>query len=85
MFLSVGNVARGLVILMARLVRVIVTLDHAYLWTDGRYFLQAEQQLDSKHYTMMKQSGFAPETEQWIQENARGKRLGIDPRFSWRW
>jgi len=60
---------------------VIVTLDHAYLWTDGRYFLQAEQQLDSKHYTMMKQSGFAPETEQWIQENARGKRLGIDPRL----
>ncbi len=60
---------------------VIVTLDHAYLWTDGRYFLQAEQQLDSKYYTMMKQSGFAPETEQWIQENARGKRLGIDPRL----
>jgi Xaa-Pro aminopeptidase len=60
---------------------VIVTLDHAYLWTDGRYFLQAEQQLDSKYYTMMKQSGFTPETEQWIEENARGKRLGIDPRL----
>ena len=37
---------------------VIVTLDHAYLWTDGRYFLQAEQQLDSNYYTMMKQGGF---------------------------
>ena len=23
----------------------IITLDHAGLWTDGRYFLQAEQQL----------------------------------------
>ncbi|MBX9597826.1 MAG: aminopeptidase P family protein [Burkholderiales bacterium] len=60
---------------------VIVTLDHAYLWTDGRYFLQAEQQLDSKYYTMMKQSGFTPETEQWIEENAHGKRVGIDPRL----
>ncbi|RTL13239.1 MAG: aminopeptidase P family protein [Neisseriaceae bacterium] len=60
---------------------VIVTLDHAYLWTDGRYFLQAEQQLDSNHYTMMKQGGFAPETEQWLQENAHGKRLGIDARL----
>lgn len=60
---------------------VLVTLDHAYLWTDGRYFLQAEQQLDANHYTMMKQNGFAPETEQWILDNAKGKRLGIDPQL----
>lgn len=60
---------------------VLITLDHAYLWTDGRYFLQANQQLDSNYYTLMKQSGFAPEIEQWLLANARGKRLGIDPQL----
>uniref|UniRef100_A0A224Z866 Xaa-pro aminopeptidase n=1 Tax=Rhipicephalus zambeziensis TaxID=60191 RepID=A0A224Z866_9ACAR len=30
----------------------IVTEDHAALWTDGRYFLQAEQQLDSNWILM---------------------------------
>ncbi len=58
---------------------VIVTLDHAYLWTDGRYFLQAEQQLDPLSYTLMKQTSFAPETEEWLQKNAKGKILAVDP------
>lgn len=31
----------------------IVTLDHAYLFTDGRYYLQASQQLDD-NWTLMK-------------------------------
>ena len=43
---------------------VIVTLDHAYLWTDGRYFLQAEQQLNPACFQLMKQQGFVSETEQ---------------------
>ena len=29
----------------------IITLDHAGLWTDGRYFLQAEQQLSGTPVT----------------------------------
>ena len=60
---------------------VIVTSEHAYLWTDGRYFIQAEQQLDSKYFSLMKQTGFTPETEQWIRSNGCGKRLGIDPKL----
>lgn len=32
----------------------IVTNDQALVWTDGRYHLQAEQQLDQKHWTLMK-------------------------------
>ncbi len=60
---------------------VMVTKEHAYLWTDGRYFLQASQQLDPNHYTLMKQMGFVPETEQWLKDNAKGKRLGIDPQL----
>ncbi len=60
---------------------VMVTMEHAYLWTDGRYFLQANQQLDASHYSLMKQSGFTPETEQWLADNGKGKRFGIDPRL----
>ncbi len=59
----------------------MVTREHAYLWTDGRYYLQASQQLDNKHYTLMKQNGFVPGTEKWLSENAYGKRLGIDPQL----
>lgn len=61
---------------------VVVTLDHAYLWTDGRYFLQAAQQLDEKYFTLMKQPGFVPEVPAWLAVNGKGKRVGIDPRLS---
>lgn len=59
----------------------LITLNHAYLSTDGRYFLQAGQQLDSEHYTLLKQSGFLPSAEKWLVDNAEGLRLGIDPRL----
>ena len=58
----------------------VVTLDHAYLWTDGRYFLQAENQLDSSCFSLMKQSGFVSELPAWLTTNAKGKKLGIDPK-----
>lgn len=32
----------------------VVTLEHAALWTDGRYYLQASQQLDN-NWTLMKE------------------------------
>ncbi len=60
---------------------VMVSLSHAYLWTDGRYFLQAEQQLDSAEYTLIKQAGWAAEIEQWLTEHGSHKSLGIDPRL----
>ena len=60
---------------------VMVTLDQAYLWTDGRYFLQAEQQLNPACFQLMKQQGFVSETEQWLQQHAKGMRLGIDPQL----
>ena len=58
----------------------LITHDHAYLSTDGRYFLQAEAELDPAAYTLLKQTGFAPHTEVWLSENGAGKTLGIDPR-----
>ena len=57
----------------------LISLEHAYLWTDGRYFAQAEQQLDNKYYSLIKQTGFAAETEVWLSNNAQGKSVAIDP------
>ncbi|MFN8770448.1 MAG: aminopeptidase P family protein [Neisseriaceae bacterium] len=60
---------------------VLITKEHAYLWTDGRYFLKAEQQLNFDYYTLMKQSGFVSEIEQWLIDNAIGKKVGVDPQL----
>ena len=44
----------------------MVTLDHALLWTDGRYHLQAESQVD-ENWTVMK-FGLpdVPKLEEWL-------------------
>lgn len=33
---------------------LLVTQEHAYLWTDGRYFIQAQKEIDGKPITLMK-------------------------------
>ncbi|KAG0257126.1 hypothetical protein BG011_004147 [Mortierella polycephala] len=58
----------------------IVSLESAALFTDGRYFLQASQQLDS-NWTLMK-SGLpgVPSWQEYLSENLpAGSRIGIDP------
>lgn len=60
---------------------VMITLNQAYLSTDGRYFLQAEQQLDGQCFQLIKQQGFVSEIELWLQNNAAGMKLGIDPQL----
>lgn len=60
---------------------VLVGLDQAYLWTDGRYFLQAENELDLNLYQIMKQTqGMAAPIHVWLGDHAAGKRVGVDPR-----
>ncbi|KAI1317885.1 hypothetical protein EDD11_007547 [Mortierella claussenii] len=58
----------------------VVSLDAAALFTDGRYFLQASQQLDS-NWTLMK-SGM-PDVPTWqeylVKSLPAGSRIGIDP------
>ena len=60
----------------------VVTLAHgALLWTDGRYFLQAEKQLKRDEWTLMR-SGLAgvAEPPEWLAASLpRGARVGIDP------
>lgn len=51
------------------------------LWTDSRYWLQAEQQLEAEHCTLMRQGDpGVPNLADWLAENARGATVGVDPR-----
>ncbi|KAJ7977972.1 Xaa-Pro aminopeptidase [Quillaja saponaria] len=58
----------------------VVTKDKAALWTDGRYFLQAEKQLSSS-WTLMRAGNLGvPTTSEWLNDVlAPGSRVGIDP------
>jgi Xaa-Pro aminopeptidase len=62
----------------------VVTQNKALLWTDGRYFLQANEQLDASHWQLMKDR--LPETpsiEQWLRTEAGSRhfRVGVDARL----
>lgn len=58
----------------------LIGLNDAYLWTDGRYFLQASEQLPAE-FTLMKQgvSGVPPLPE-FLRQNLHGKTLAVDPK-----
>ena len=58
----------------------VVTLSAAALWTDGRYFLQAEKELDCNW--ILQRSGIkgVPSKEKWLTTVLKsGDRVGIDP------
>ncbi|EJF63579.1 Creatinase/aminopeptidase [Dichomitus squalens LYAD-421 SS1] len=58
----------------------VVTPKGAYLFTDGRYFLQAEKQLD-ENWTLMKQGlPDVPTWQEFLSKNLDSNtRIGIDP------
>ncbi|XP_067858197.1 xaa-Pro aminopeptidase 1 isoform X1 [Heptranchias perlo] len=58
----------------------IVTLEHAAMWTDGRYFLQAAQQMDN-NWTLMKVGlKTTPSQEDWlIKVLPEESKVGVDP------
>ncbi|KAL5732020.1 Xaa-Pro aminopeptidase [Ranunculus cassubicifolius] len=58
----------------------VVTKDKAALWTDGRYFLQAEKQLSPSWMLMRAGNYGVPTTSEWLNDVlAPGCRVGIDP------
>ena len=62
---------------------LVVTLDNAALWTDGRYFIQAERELSGSVISLMK-SGEpnVPTIEQFLQDSMPEKSfLGFDGRI----
>lgn len=59
---------------------VVITEDKAILWTDGRYFIQAEKQLEDSEMELFKMNtpGFPSYTE-WLKENLKeGDALGFN-------
>ena len=61
---------------------LVVTPDHAGLWTDARYFLQAERQLDGSTVTLYKMGEEGVPTLNEFLKNTltAGGKLGFDGR-----
>ncbi|MEL7273497.1 MAG: aminopeptidase P family protein [Pseudomonadota bacterium] len=56
----------------------MVACEHAVLFVDGRYTLQAAQQVDMDHWTVESLVNLPP--SKWLESNAvEGWRVGIDP------
>lgn len=58
----------------------MITLDSAYLWTDPRYYLQAEIELDPQHFQLIKATQHNSPLYDWLQKQPKGFRLAIDPK-----
>lgn len=57
----------------------VITLNDAYLWTDGRYFLQAEEQLKGTSVTLCKQGEKGvPTIVEFLKSNAKNTVIGFD-------
>ena len=61
---------------------VVVTETHAGLWTDGRYFVQAEAELSGTEFTLYKMDMLdVPTYKEFLAENLpQGGKLGFDGR-----
>ena len=53
----------------------------ALLWTDGRYFLQAEQELDLTHWQLQRQGTNDPTLSEWLCAQGQSLRIGVDPKL----
>ncbi len=59
---------------------LVVTHDHAGVWTDSRYFLQAEEELSASEVVLHKQQvPYAPEHLPWLTDQLpEGSTVGCD-------
>ncbi|THH39387.1 aminopeptidase P family protein [Neolewinella litorea] len=62
---------------------MVVTLHEARLWTDSRYFLQAEQELAGSGIQLMKlKTPHTPEYAEWLTDHLlSGQTVGVDGRI----
>ena len=62
---------------------IVLTKDNAYLWTDGRYFIQAEEELKGTGITLMKQGlPSTPTVEEFLVDSmTEGEVLAFDGRL----
>lgn len=58
----------------------VITKEKALLWTDGRYFVQAEEELKGSEFQMMKMGIIGvPTYTEWIRDNIEeGQSVGFD-------
>ena len=60
---------------------LLVGMEEAWLWTDGRYFLQAAQQLEGSGIGLMKdREPGVPDIHEFLTDHAAGQVLGLDGR-----
>lgn len=59
---------------------LVITKDRALLWTDGRYYIQAAEQLDGTTIQFQRGSDLGcPTISEWLCENLEaGNRVGYD-------
>lgn len=58
---------------------VVVTLDRAFLWTDSRYYLQADIELAGSTIELMRESDInCPTIAEWLCDNVQGI-VGLNP------
>lgn len=59
----------------------VITLNQAALWTDGRYHLQASQELDPAVWTLQKDGlPDTPTITEWLRDSLKpGNVVGVDP------
>ena len=51
----------------------VITLTEAFLWTDSRYYLQAEKELQGNTVRLMRESDIdCPTIAQWLRDNVQG-------------
>eukprot|EP00189_Rhodosorus_marinus_P001348 CAMPEP_0113970716 /NCGR_PEP_ID=MMETSP0011_2-20120614/11481_1 /TAXON_ID=101924 /ORGANISM="Rhodosorus marinus" /LENGTH=579 /DNA_ID=CAMNT_0000985423 /DNA_START=119 /DNA_END=1857 /DNA_ORIENTATION=+ /assembly_acc=CAM_ASM_000156 len=58
----------------------VVTTEEALLWTDARYFLQADKELSDQWKLVKDRTPGVPGIHEWLRDNLReGDKVGVDP------
>lgn len=61
----------------------MVTLNSAALWTDSRYYIQAEEQLDCNWELMKEGEKGTPTIEEWIGDQLQDEEsISSDPKIA---
>ena len=59
---------------------IIITNNKSYFFTDGRYILQAKQQLDNSEFVILDLNKIS--VLEWLKINVKAKSLAIDPKLT---
>src|SRR3990167_8400631 len=59
----------------------LIGLEKAYLWTDPRYYLQADKELNPAEFQLMKQvQGVSAPVSAWLSDNGHNCTVAVDPK-----